>query len=797
MKRILSSRIFLASLFVLSLIVARADEEQDQFAVLHSDASISKKYQACQKLRVIGTVKCVPEVAALLTDPNLSQAARQTLDGLPYPEVDAVLSDALGKTSGLVKAGIVDSIGWRGRPESVALLTPLLSDSDTNISAAAATSLGRLGGKDAVTALTVARDQGAPVQAALLQCAEQLSANDAAGAVAIYRDLNSDKYGLGIRTAAWRGLVMTDSEHRVELMNQALGGTDHGLERVALKTLRDAADKDLVQACAAEWASLSEAAQLALLDAAVKLGNAGPIVRTASQSEIPAIRTAAWTAMGQINDWQSIPALAKASATAKKTERDAARESLAELKGPDAAKALLAELDHADATEKAELLRALGAQHDPASSPVLLQNAAAGDEPVRLAALQSLTEIAPPDALSPLLEILAKADADSVRDAAMEGLSAICESSPDKDAATRAVVEAQEKLPVERQGMYFPLLAQLGTADALTAALASSKSQNVDLAKDAVRALSQWPNAAPANSLLELARNAADSGLQTLALRGAITVSGLEPDSTKRLELLKPALAIAKRPDEKKEALGQLGQIATPETLGIAVKAMDDANVSNEAALAAVNISEKLAGANPDLANDAAGKVLAQHKEGDLFRRAWALRIKSGKEIPFIRNWVMSGPYVKKGVTGAIAIFDVPLGPEVAGQTVEWKPTAERDQVDLAGMFPGQENCVAYLRTTIVAPEECSAVLLMGSDDGIKAWLNGAVVHANNTDRPEKPDDDVAPVALKKGANELVLKITQGGGGWGACARIVGLDGKEIAGLQIQRPTEGSGPLTN
>src|SRR5580692_5948797 len=159
MKTFLPSRILLACLVALTVSTARADDEQDQIAILHSDASVSRKWAACQKLRVIGTAKAVPEVAALLTDQKLSQAARQTLEGLPYSQADDALREALARTSGLLKAGIVDSIGWRGKPETVPLLIPLLSESDTNVAGAAATALGRIGGPEAITALTAARDQ--------------------------------------------------------------------------------------------------------------------------------------------------------------------------------------------------------------------------------------------------------------------------------------------------------------------------------------------------------------------------------------------------------------------------------------------------------------------------------------------------------------------------------------------------------------------------------------------------------------------------------------------------------------
>ena len=127
---------------------------------------------------------------------------------------------------------------------------------------------------------------------------------------------------------------------------------------------------------------------------------------------------------------------------------------------------------------------------------------------------------------------------------------------------------------------------------------------------------------------------------------------------------------------------------------------------------------------------------------------------------------------------------------------MQWKSVPRAEQVNLAAFFPGQENCVAYLKAQIIAPEDCEGALLLGSDDGVKAWLNGAVVHSNNIDRGDVADQDMAPIQLKKGANDLLLKITQGGGGWSAHARIVGPDGQPIAGLRVEPPAEAAPLLT-
>jgi len=96
----------------------------------------------------------------------------------------------------------------------------------------------------------------------------------------------------------------------------------------------------------------------------------------------------------------------------------------------------------------------------------------------------------------------------------------------------------------------------------------------------------------------------------------------------------------------------------------------------------------------------------------------------------------------------------------------------------------GGEQCVAYARTSICSEQEQPAVLELGTDDGVKVWLNGKLVHANNVARPLAVGSDKAPVSLKAGWNTLLLKITQNNLGWEYCARLVRPDGSRLEGLR-------------
>lgn len=788
-------QLLLVAVLVLTGTQLRANEEQDLIATLQSTVGAPQKWAACQRLRVIGTEKAVPALAALLTDEQLSQAARHALDGLPYPEVGAALREALGKTTGLLKAGVIDSLGWRGEQQTVPLLVPLLTDADTNVATVTAAALGRLGGKEALAALSAARPHASgatqtAILEALLACAERsATGNDLPRARTVYKELFNAKYPVQIRTAAWRGLVLADAKHRADLILKALQGTDRPVQIVALKSLRESNDPNVVRACAARWPSLAPESQLAVLDAQVRLGGAGvALARQASQSPDLELRVAAWQAFGQLNDSTSVAALTKAAAQGEPPEREAARESLERLHGPGAEQALITQLNSATSSEKAELLRALGNRGDQSAAQVLLDHAASDAAPVRLAALAALGTLAPPDAGPALLDMAAKTKSDEERGPVLAALYAVCEAGTDKSAISAKMLGKLAGLPLAQRLPLLPLLAQLGTADALAAAQADSRDSDPELAREAVRVLAQWPSAAPAGSLLELARSSTDSTLQILALRGAIQVTGQEPDLAKRLALLEKAKAAARRVEEKKLVLGELGQVPAPEALELALTELPEPDLTDEAALAALSVAEKLAPSRPDLAEHAAETVLARVQEGEIARRAWALRRKPGSNAPFIRDWLVSGPYRQAGAVGAKAVFDVAFAPEKPGAHLQWTAVTPADHLNLGAMFPGQENCAAYLRTRVIAPEDCRALLLLGSDDGVEAWLNGKVVHSNNVDRGEIADQDTAPIHLNKGPNDLMLKISQGGGGWSACARIVGADFKPIAGLREQCP---------
>lgn len=92
-------------------------------------------------------------------------------------------------------------------------------------------------------------------------------------------------------------------------------------------------------------------------------------------------------------------------------------------------------------------------------------------------------------------------------------------------------------------------------------------------------------------------------------------------------------------------------------------------------------------------------------------------------------------------------------------------------------------NCAGYIATWVKPPQQMKARLRLGSDDGVKVFVNGSLVFANPAERGLRADQDEVPVFLNREWNSIILKINNIGGGWQGIARLTDPFGKPILGL--------------
>lgn len=108
------------------------------------------------------------------------------------------------------------------------------------------------------------------------------------------------------------------------------------------------------------------------------------------------------------------------------------------------------------------------------------------------------------------------------------------------------------------------------------------------------------------------------------------------------------------------------------------------------------------------------------------------------------------------------------------GKEYRWRRVASRrDVVNLMVTYGSRQYATAYAWAEIEMPQARSSLLGIGSDDAVKVWLNGELVHENWTVRTAEVDDDVVLVNFRAGKNQLLVKVQNGQHFWGFACRLL------------------------
>ncbi len=171
---------------------------------------------------------------------------------------------------------------------------------------------------------------------------------------------------------------------------------------------------------------------------------------------------------------------------------------------------------------------------------------------------------------------------------------------------------------------------------------------------------------------------------------------------------------------------------------------------------------------------------------GDLDADAFLLR----PYLPSIRRWSVLGPFPSPGRAG----FERVYPPERDGYQPnriyrdilgkgpkKWRVVDCLDSpsgyLDLNRFFEPRTLVVAYAACFARSPRDQEGELVLGSDDGVKAWWNGKLVVSHKVIRGASRENERVRVRIRKGRNTLLLKVENNIGGWGLYGRIEGAEG--------------------
>lgn len=163
--------------------------------------------------------------------------------------------------------------------------------------------------------------------------------------------------------------------------------------------------------------------------------------------------------------------------------------------------------------------------------------------------------------------------------------------------------------------------------------------------------------------------------------------------------------------------------------------------------------------------------------------------------------WMVIGPFDNYNRKG----FDIEYQPEKdslnqirkasyknsEGQRLEWQKVTgktigkNRGIVDFLELYGKKSNGkLAYAWTYVKSDKNRDVKLLVGSDDGIKIWINGKQVFSHLIKRGLTPAEETVDAKLKKGWNSILLKVENDVGGWAFSFDIKDKDGNPIDALE-------------
>ena len=142
----------------------------------------------------------------------------------------------------------------------------------------------------------------------------------------------------------------------------------------------------------------------------------------------------------------------------------------------------------------------------------------------------------------------------------------------------------------------------------------------------------------------------------------------------------------------------------------------------------------------------------------------------------YVADWWIIGPFDNTDRAGFDTAYPPEIEIDVAAQytgsqqeVVRWRRYENKlsGYIDFARLMSAGEEGVAYAYRSFEVEQDTDMEVGIGSNDGVKLWVNGELLLNENASRVAQPDQEIVTLPLKRGANDVLIKIDQLGGAWG------------------------------
>jgi HEAT repeat protein len=556
-----------------------------------------------RQLHLLESEQAVPALGGLLSDPRLCEPATQALLAIETKAAAAVLAKALPSAKGKNLVTIVKALGELREGSALSILAGHAASKDTTLRRTALFALANIGdpSSEKILASAVGASAGyerSKVTAMYLlyagRLAEQGKRNDCAR---ICRDLIKARTAPGessAQTAALSVLVENLGSEATDDMMKALRSENKVVYAAALKLAMKVPGKAMTGTLVEKMKKASPDVKLEIIGILGARGeeSALPGLLDALKEKDKAVRLAAASAASKAGGALAAPALVAALGAGEKDEAMAVKGIILRLPGDEAMSAVARALPKADSGTKVALMDILAERRAVAHKKVVLAQLKEKNPEVREAAIKALGNLAGGEDMQQLVSLLVKAGSEKEKSAIQAVVSSVARRTKDSASGFKAVQSALKGAGPEVKCGLLGVLPAIGSKAGLETVIAESKGSDAAVKDAAIRALSEWPDASAGAAMLDVARKSGELKHQVLAIRGYVrVVGGADLPAASKAAMYNDAMAAAKRPEEKKLVLGGLSEIVHEDALAAVARYLDDKEISQEAAAAAVSIA--------------------------------------------------------------------------------------------------------------------------------------------------------------------------------------------------------------
>ena len=543
----------------------------------------------------------MPDLAKLLSDPQLSSWARIALEAIPGKDADEALRGAADSLDGKLLVGTINSIGFRRDAKAVEMLTKRLQDKNAEVASAAAGALGRIGDDAATLALrqalaTAPADVRSAIAEGCVLCAERLHvAGKSEAATEIYDEIRTADVPKQRVIEATRGAILARNQEGVPLLLKTLRSPDEKFFQIALGTIREFPGSEVDQAVAEELTSATAHRAALMVQAMADRTDTvvlAEVLKAASQGD-KQVRISAIDALRRVGDQSCLTVLLKTANEDDANLANAARETLTGLPGMNVDAQIVARLAGAEGKSYALLLRLIGQRRIQAVED-LVEALDDNDPAIRSAALFALGETVNLKRLSILISQVVSPKHPEDAAQAQQALKTASIRMPDRQQCTKKLVSAMNHSP-STKSILLEMVGAVGGSNALKTLADAAKSVDPEHQDISTRLLGKWNSVDAAPVLLDLAKTAPGQKYQIRALRGYIGIARKFPmTEQQRVEMCGAAMDAASRTEEQRLVLDLLKIHPSKESLNLAVKAQQIPELKEEATAASEFIAQKL-----------------------------------------------------------------------------------------------------------------------------------------------------------------------------------------------------------